>query len=127
MNKVVLIGRMTKDPDLKFTAGSGKAVSKFTIAVNRQFKKDECDFINCVCFGKTAETISQYFVKGNKIAVEGHIQVSSYDAADGTKRYSTDVLIDSFDFIESKSSNNNTSPGPYTDDMIPSTDDDCPF
>ena len=127
MNKVVLLGRLTKDPDLKFTAGSGKAVSKFTIAVNRQFKKDECDFINCVCFGKTAETISQYFVKGNKIAVEGHIQVSSYDAADGTKRYSTDVLIDSFDFIESKSSNNNTSPGPYNDDMIPSTDDDCPF
>ena len=59
MNKVVLIGRLTKDPDLKFTAGSGTAVSRFTVAVNRQFKKDETDFINCVAFGKIAETITQ--------------------------------------------------------------------
>lgn len=63
MNKVILIGRLTKDPELRFTAGSGMAVSRFTVAVNRQFKKDETDFINCVAFGKTAETISQYLTR----------------------------------------------------------------
>ena len=68
MNKVVLVGRLTKDPELRFAAGSGSAVCRFTVAVNRPFKKDETDFIGCVAFGKTAETIAQYLTKGREIA-----------------------------------------------------------
>lgn len=114
MNKVVLIGRLTKDPELRFAAGSGLGICRFTVAVNRQFKKDETDFINCVAFAKTAETISQYLTKGKQIAVTGNIRTGSYDAQDGTKRYTTDVAVESFEFIGNKSSregNNNSSFG----------------
>lgn len=136
MNKVVLIGRLTKDPDLKFTAGSGTAVSRFTVAVNRQFKKDETDFINCVAFGKIAETISQYLTKGRQIAVAGSIRTGSYEAQDGTKRYTTDVAVESFEFIGSKGSNNSNNDtfgggtfnsGGYGDDPVPVDDGDMPF
>ena len=136
MNKVVLIGRLTKDPDLKFTAGSGTAVSRFTVAVNRQFKKDETDFINCVAFGKTAETISPYLTKGRQIAVTGSIRTGSYEAQDGTKRYTTDVAVESFEFIGSKGSNNSNNDtfgggtfnsGGYGDDPVPVDDGDMPF
>ena len=99
MNKVVLIGRLTRDPELRFAAGSGTAVSRFTVAVNRQFKRDETDFINCVAFGKTAETISQYLSKGRQIALTGSIRTGSYEAQDGTKRYTTDVAVESFEFV----------------------------
>ena len=78
MNKVILIGRLTKDPELRFAAGSGMAIGRFTVAVNRQFKKDETDFINCVAWGKTAETISQYMTKGRQIAVSGSIRTGSW-------------------------------------------------
>lgn len=100
MNKVILIGNLTKDPELNFAAGSGTAVARFTVAVART-KKGESDFINCIAFGKTAETIAQYFFKGSKIAIEGHIQTGSYDAKDGTKRYTTDVIVDRFEFVGS--------------------------
>ena len=101
MNKVILIGRLTKDPELRYAAGSGTAVCRFTVAINRQFKKDETDFINCVAFGKTGETITQYLTKGRQIAVTGSIRTGSYDAQDGTKRYTTDVAVESFEFIGS--------------------------
>ena len=101
MNKVIIIGRLTKEPELRYAAGSGIAVTRFTIAVNRQFKKDEADFINCVAWNKTAETIAQYFTKGRPIAIVGHIQTGSYDAQDGTKRYTTDVAVESFEFVGS--------------------------
>jgi single-strand DNA-binding protein len=107
MNKVVLIGRLTKDPDLRFAAGSGTAVTRLTLAVNRPFKKDEADFINCIAFGKTGEIIAQYLTKGRQLAISGSIQTGSYEAKDGTRRYTTDVIIDSFDFIDSNSSNGN--------------------
>ncbi|MDU1311713.1 MULTISPECIES: single-stranded DNA-binding protein [Clostridium] len=132
MNKVILIGRLTKDPELRFTAGSGMAVSRFTVAVNRQFKKDETDFINCVAFGKTAETISQYLTKGRQIAVIGSIRTGSYDAQDGTKRYTTDVAVESFEFIGNNGQANtqgNSSDdafGAY-DDITPVDDGDMPF
>lgn len=106
MNKVILIGRLTKDPELRYAAGSGTAVCRFTVAINRQFKKDETDFINCVAFGKTGETITQYLTKGRQIAVTGSIRTGSYDAQDGTKRYTTDVIVESFEFIGSNNSNN---------------------
>ena len=101
MNKVVIIGRMVADPELRFAAGSGMAISRFRVAVNRRKKEDGADFINCVSFGKTAETIAQYFTKGRQIAVAGNIRTGSYDAQDGTKRYTTDVAVESFEFIGS--------------------------
>ena len=102
MNKVVIIGRLTKNPELRFAPGSGTAVSRFTVAVTRQFKKNETDFINCVSFGKTAETIAQYLTKGKQIAVSGSIRTGSYEAKDGTKRYTTDIAVESFEFLGNK-------------------------
>ena len=101
MNKVILIGRLTKDPELNFAAGSGTAVTRFTLAITRAFKKEETDFINCIAFGKTGETIAQYLTKGRQLAVTGNIRTGSYDAKDGTKRYTTDVVVESFEFISS--------------------------
>lgn len=127
MNKVVLVGRLTKDPELRYAAGSDTAVCKFTLAVNRM-KKDEADFINCVAFNKTAELIAQYFVKGRQIAIAGHIQTGSYLKDDGAKVYTTDVVVESFDFIDSNSSNrNNTSNSSMDDDFTPVDDGDMPF
>lgn len=108
MNKAVLIGRLTKDPELRYAAGNGTAVCKFTLAINRQFKKDETDFINCVSFGKAAETIAQYMSKGRQLAVTGSIRTGSYDAQDGTKRYTTDVAVDGFEFVGGQAGNNTT-------------------
>ncbi len=102
MNKVILIGRLTKDPELRFAAGSGTAVCRFSIAVTRPFKKDETDFINCVAFGKTGETIAQHLIKGKQMAITGNIRTGSYEAQDGTKRYTTDVAVESFEFIGPK-------------------------
>lgn len=136
MNKVVLIGRLTKDPELRYAAGSGTAVTRFTIAVNRQFKKDEADFINCVAWNKTAETIAQYFTKGRLIAIVGHMQTGSYDAQDGTKRYTTDVAVESFEFVGSNGQANNQGSNNADafsefggfDDVAPADDmGDCPF
>lgn len=103
MNKVLLTGCIGKDLDLKYTQGSGTAVAKGTLAVKREFKKDETDWINLVAFGKTAETMAQYLTKGSKIGIVGRIQTGSYDAQDGTKRYTTDVIVESFEFLSSRS------------------------
>ena len=144
MNKVILIGRLTKDPELRYAAGSGTAVCRFTMAISRPFKKDETDFINCVAFGKTGETITQYLTKGRQLAVTGSIRTGSYDAQDGTKRYTTDVAVDSFEFIGSgagEGNNNNSysrnsdnawgapaeSPDMGFGDMTPVDDGDMPF
>ena len=98
MNKVILIGRLTKSPELKYAAGSERAVTRFSVAVNRPMKKDEADFINCVAFGKTAETIGQYLEKGSPIALEGRIQTGSYEKGEQTV-YTTDVIVDRFEFV----------------------------
>ena len=134
MNKVMLIGRLTKDPELNFAAGSGTAVCKFGLAVTRPFKKDETDFINCIAFGKTGETIAQYLTKGRQLAVTGSIRTGSYDAKDGTKRYTTDIVVDSFEFI-GQGNNNNQGNTPqnnfggmnFEDEMTPDDMGDCPF
>ena len=107
MNKVILIGRLTKDPELRYAAGSGTAVCRFTLAVARQFKKDETDFINCIAFNKVGEALAQYLTKGRQLAVTGNIRTGSYDAQDGSKRYTTDVVVESFEFISNSNSNNN--------------------
>lgn len=132
MNKVILIGRLTRDPELRFAPNTGNAVVRFTLAVNRRKQKDkeqEADFINCVAFGKTAETIAQYLLKGNQIAVEGNIRTGSYDK-DGIKRYTTDVIIERFNFIgNNKSDNSNQTDNfkEFDDDMTPVDDGDMPF
>lgn len=122
MNKVVLVGRLTAKPELRYTA-SNTAYTRFSIAVNRNFTnadgKRDADFINVVAWRKQAETISRYFDKGNLIAIEGRLQTGSYDDKDGNKRYTVDVALDNFEFVESKAAreqsanSNNYEPTPY--------------
>lgn len=132
MNNVILIGRLTKDPQLRFAAGSGTAVTRFTVAVNRQMKRDEADFINCIAFGKTGETIAQYFTKGRQIAISGNIRTGSYDDKNGTKRYTTDVVVESFEFVSSdkqngQASENNEFPQVDWGEPVSQGDGDIPF
>lgn len=131
---MVLIGRMVADPELNFQANSGMAICRFRLAVTRPFKKDETDFINCIAFNKRAEAIAQYLTKGRQLAVTGSIRTGSYDAKDGTKRYTTDIVVDSFEFI-GQGNNNNQGNTPqnnfggmnFEDDMTPVDDGDMPF
>lgn len=102
MNNVILMGRLAKDPDLKYS-GEGKAFCNLTIAVSKEFGKEGADFINCVAFSKTAETIGKFFRKGKPILVQGRLQVSSYENKNGEKVWKTDVIIDKFNFIDSNS------------------------
>lgn len=105
MNKVNLIGRLTKDPDVKLAA-SGLSVARYTLAVDRRYKKDGdadgTDFITCITFGKNAEFAERYLHKGMKIAVFGHIQTGSYTNKDNQKVYTTDVVVEEHEFCESK-------------------------
>lgn len=123
MNKVVLLGRLTAKPELRYTP-QNTAYTRFSVAVNRNFTsadgKREADFINVVAWRKQAETISKYFDKGNLIALEGRLQTGSYDDKDGNKRYTVDVALDNFEFVESKaareqSSSNSSTPYDYQD------------
>lgn len=132
MNNVSLIGRIVKDVDLRFASNSGKAVAKFTLAINRVFKKDETDFINCLAFGKAAEIIAQYTQKGSQIGVTGSIRTGSYDAKDGSKRYTTDIIVENFQFLGNnarKSENDNGigSPENYEELGEPIFGEDMPF
>jgi single-strand DNA-binding protein len=102
MNTVVLMGRLTKDPDVRRT-NDGTAIGRFTLAVDRM-KKDEADFIGCVTFGKTAEFAEKYLRKGTKICGSGRIQTGSYTNKDGQKVYTTDVILERLEFAESKAS-----------------------
>lgn len=102
MNIVMLIGRLTRDPDTRWTAGDNpQAVSRFTIAVDRR-KRDEADFISCISFGKNAENIQKYFGQGSKIAIRGNIRTGSYTNKDGKKVYTKDVIVDEWDFADGK-------------------------
>ena len=114
MNKVILLGRLTRDPDTR-QAGE-TTVTRFSIAVDRRFRKagDEtsqnADFPSCVAFGKTAEFISKYFKQGMKIALEGHIQTGDYTDKDGVKHYTTDVVAENVEFAESKKADDTPPP-----------------
>lgn len=105
MNTIFLIGRLTRRPELKYTS-SNKAVCDFSIAVNRNYTnedgKREADFINCQIWNKQAENLCKYQDKGNQIAVDGNLRVQSYDDKDGNKRYSTFVLVNNIEYLESK-------------------------
>ena len=106
MNKTLLIGRTTKDPDIRYTQSEQPMIiARFNLAVDRIYKKEgeqSADFISCVAFGKTAEFIEKYVFKGTKIAVEGRIQTGSYTNKDGNKVYTTDVVVEQVEFAESK-------------------------
>lgn len=105
MNSVNLIGRLSNSPEIRHTTNN-QVVCRFTLAVTRRFKNPagdyEADFINCVAFSKTAELIGNYVEKGQQLAVEGRIQTGSYTAGDGSKRYTTDVVVENITFINSK-------------------------
>ena len=106
MNKTLLIGRLTRDPDIRYTQSEQPTtIARFNLAVDRRFKKDgeqSADFISCVAFGKTAEFIEKYVFKGTKIAVEGRIQTGSYTNNDGNKVYTTDVVVEQVEFAGAK-------------------------
>ncbi len=129
MNNITLLGRLTKDPELKYSQ-SGKAFTKFSIAVTREFNRDEADFINCIAWDKRAETICEYLRKGRRIALQGRLNVRQYEK-DGETKWITEVIVDKFDFIDYQKSdtednntkeNKNSSAEPEFID-----DDDFPF
>jgi single-strand DNA-binding protein len=104
MNSVSIVGRLTKDPDVRYTDG-GTSIARFTVAVDRRFKKEgeeSADFIGCIAFGKTAEFIEKYFGKGKKIGLTGRIQTGHYTNKDGKEVYTTDVIAEAVEFVESK-------------------------
>lgn len=104
MNKAFLMGRLTKDPEVRYSQGENSmAIARFTVAIDRKGKDAGADFISCVSFGKPADLIEKYFKKGNRICIAGHIQTGSYTNKDGAKVYTTDVVVDELDFVDSKS------------------------
>ena len=107
MNKVILMGRLTRDPDVRYSSGDNQtAVARYTLAVDRRFNRNNsdqtADFINCVAFGRSGEFAEKYFRKGMKIAITGRIQTGSYTNKDGQKVYTTDVVVEEQEFAESK-------------------------
>ena len=106
MNNVTLMGRLTRDPELKYSQ-AGKAYCRFTVAINRDFNKDEADFINCLAFGKTAETIAEWLGKGRRIAIVGRIQTGSYNNKEGQRVNTFEVVVDKFEFVDSAKSEEN--------------------
>ena len=112
MNKVILMGRLTRDPDVRYSQStdSSMAIARYTLAVDRRFRRDgeaTADFINCVSFGRTAEFAEKYFRQGLKIVVSGRIQTGSYTNRDGQKVYTTEVVVEDQEFAESKAASDN--------------------
>ena len=136
MNKVSLVGRLTRDPEVRYTTGeNASCIARFSIAVSRKFKNAEgnyeADFINCVAFGKGGEFIEKFFKKGMAIGITGRIQTGSYTNKDGVKVYTTDVVVEESEFVESKNASSSTSVPTTTDDgfmNIPDdSDEELPF
>lgn len=114
MNKVILMGRLTRDPEVRYSGQDGNqlAIARYTLAVDRRFKRDEnqtADFIQCVAFGKQGEFAEKYLHQGTKLVVEGRIQTGSYTNKEGQKVYTTEVIVENCEFAESKNNNNNGS------------------
>ena len=122
MNKVFLIGRLTRDPELRYT-GNNTPVATFPLAVNRNFSNQqgerEADFINIVVWRKQAENVKNYLSQGSQVAIDGRIQTRSYDDKEGQRRYVTEVVADNVEFLGSKSSSNNNSNGPRNEEPTP--------
>ena len=118
MNKVILMGRLTRDPDIRYSQGENNtAIARYTLAVDRRFQRSAdqtADFISCVAFGKSAEFAEKYLKKGIKIAITGRIQTGSYTNKDGVKVYTTDVVVEDQEFAESKNASQSGGDGGYS-------------
>ena len=126
MNHVTLIGRLARDPEFRTTT-NGKSVASFTLAVDRRSKQEgqpTADFIPCVAWGKTAEVCTNYLAKGHRCGVGGRIQVRSYDAKDGSKRYVTEVMVDNVEFLESRKRDQEQGGGMFGESVA---DEEIPF
>ena len=145
MNKVILVGRLTRDPELRVTT-SGVSVCSFSVACDRRFVRQgeerKADFINCIAWRQTGEFVSKYFTKGNRIALEGSLQTRDWTDNDGKKRYATEVIVDNVEFAQSKNENSGATGGfqgapignaaPENNDsdidgFMPIDDEDLPF
>lgn len=134
MNKVMLIGRLTRDVEMNYSANS-TAVARYTLAINRPYKREgeqEADFLRCVAFGKTAELAERYLAKGMRVAIDGRIQTGSYTNRDGQKVYTTDIIVERQEFLEKRADNSPSAPNtPYDSDSfmdIPDgIDEELPF
>lgn len=121
MNKVILMGRLTRDPEVRYASGDNLAIARYTLAVDRRFHRDgeaTADFINCVTFGRAAEFAEKYLRQGTKIVVSGRIQTGSYTNRDGHKVYTTEIVVDEQEFAEGKNAGSGSSrpqPAPETD------------
>lgn len=136
MNKVILVGRLSKDPELRVTQ-SGVSVCSFSVACDRRFVKEgeerKADFINCIAWRQTGEFVSKYFAKGHRIALEGSLQTRDYTDNEGKKRYVTEVLVDNVEFCQSKAENatgsnfESNATAADIDGFMPIEDEDLPF
>lgn len=133
MNKVIFMGRISKDIELRYSADN-KAFAKFGLAVNRKYTRDgeqTADFFNCTAFGKTAETIEKYFVKGQRILIEGEIRTDNYTNKEGHKVYSVNVMVERFEFCERSNNTNNSINNNFSNSdgfvNIPENMEDLPF
>jgi single-strand DNA-binding protein len=127
MNKCILMGRLCKDVEMRYTSTNNVAVANFTLAVNKRFKQEgqaDADFLNCIAFGKTGEFVGKYFNKGQQVAIDGRIQTRTYENNEGKTVYVTEVVADSVYFADSKRDTNNNvnEPTPYEENA-----DDLPF
>lgn len=121
MNKVILIGRLTRDPEIRYSQGENSSViARFTLAVDRRFRRQgeeaTADFIGCVAFGRTAEFAEKYLKQGTKVAAVGRIQTGSYTNKDGQRVYTTDVVVEELEFAESKNASGNNGGGSYNNE-----------
>ena len=131
MNNIILIGRLVREPELKFVAGSGKAVAKFSLAVDREFSKEKkTDFFNCEVWGKTAENVANYLVKGSQVAIRGSVQNNNYEK-DGKTVYGTKIVAERVEFLSKKSETGNEPTSKSNDEYdfskFETVESDAPF
>ena len=130
MNKIIFNGNLGKDAELTMAQNTGKAILKWSVAVSKGYKKEDgVNWFNCVMFGERAEKLAQYLVKGTKVIVEGSLQLGSYEAKDGTKKYTTDIFVNNIEMLGGKENHTESAPTEdYKDkDITPIDDGDIPF
>ena len=127
MNNVTLIGRLTRDPETRYTADTQMAVTRFSIAINRPGKDKGADYPNITVFGKTAENCEKYLKKGRMVAIQGRIQTGSYEKSDGTKVYTTDVVADRVEFLGEQTTQTKAEQPEYVPEGYTQIDEDIPF
>lgn len=128
MNKIILIGNLTKDPELTKVGAEGISRARFSVAVTRPFsRREKTDFINVVCWRSTAENVHQYLMKGSKVAVDGYLTIESYEDSNGVKRIATEVVASNIEFLSSKGSVSNTKNTSSNKLEEVDSDEECPF